>query len=40
MCTPKEKPHSYMGFMALAENKNSSEFLNEIVEEALIRINS
>jgi D-alanine-D-alanine ligase len=39
MCTPIEKPHSYMGFMALAEKKNSGEFLNEIVEEALIRIN-
>ncbi|MFX1278155.1 MAG: ATP-grasp domain-containing protein [Promethearchaeota archaeon] len=38
MCTPIEKPHSYMGFMALAENKDGSEFLNDIVEEALIRI--
>lgn len=38
MCTPIEKPHSYMGFMALAEDKNSSTFLEEIVEEALIRI--
>ena len=39
MCTPIEKPHSYMGFMALAEGKNSTTFLNEIIEEALIRIN-
>ena len=38
MCTPKEKPHSYMGFMAQAENKNGSELLGEIVREALIRI--
>lgn len=39
MCTPIEKPHSYMGFMAKAENKDSSEFLDEIVESALKRIN-
>ena len=38
MCTPKEKPHSYMGFMAQAENKESSEFLDEIIKEALTRI--
>ena len=38
MCTPLEKPHSYMGFMAKAQNKKSSEFLDEIVKEALIRI--
>ncbi|MHA1499170.1 MAG: D-alanine--D-alanine ligase family protein [Promethearchaeota archaeon] len=38
MCTPKDKPHSYMGFMAIAENKKSSEFLDEIVKEALKRI--
>jgi len=38
MCTPIEKPHSYMGFMAKAQNKKSSEFLDEIVKEALIRI--
>jgi len=38
MCTPIEKPHSYMGFMAKAQHKESSVFLNEIVEEALIRI--
>ncbi len=38
MCTPIEKPHSYMGFMAKAQKKKSSVFLSEIVEEALIRI--
>lgn len=38
MCTPKDKPHSYMGFMAIAENKKSSEFLDEIIKEALKRI--
>ncbi len=38
MCTPLEKPHSYMGFMAKAQNKKSSVFLSEIVKEALIRI--
>ncbi len=38
MCTPKEKPHSYMGFMAQAEKKKGSEFLDEIIREALTRI--
>ena len=38
MCTPFDKPHSYMGFMAKAENKNGSVFLDEIVKEALLRI--
>ncbi|MHA1610531.1 MAG: D-alanine--D-alanine ligase family protein [Promethearchaeota archaeon] len=38
MCTPIEKPHSYMGFMAKAQHKKSSVFLGEIVKEALIRI--
>jgi D-alanine-D-alanine ligase len=38
MCTPIEKPHSYMGFMALAEGKNSAEFLDEIIKVALKRI--
>jgi D-alanine-D-alanine ligase len=38
MCTPVEKPHSYIGFMARAENKDSSEFLDEIVENAMTRI--
>jgi D-alanine-D-alanine ligase len=39
MCTPKEKPFSYMGFMARAEGKGGKELLNEIVETALERIN-
>ena len=38
MCTPIDKPHSYMGFMAKAQHKKSSVFLDEIVKEALIRI--
>ncbi|MFX0101250.1 MAG: ATP-grasp domain-containing protein [Candidatus Hodarchaeota archaeon] len=37
MCTPREKPHSYMGFMAVAEEKSGAEFLDEIVKEALKR---
>ncbi len=37
MCTPKEKPHSYMGFMAVAEGKSSAEFLGEIMMVALKR---
>ncbi len=39
MCTPKEKPHSYIGFMVVAEEKTSTSFLNEIMEIALKRIN-
>jgi D-alanine-D-alanine ligase len=39
MCTPIDKPHSYMGFMARAENKDGSEFLDEIVREAILRYN-
>jgi len=37
MCTPIEKPHSYMGFMAVAEGKSSAEFLDEIMMVALKR---
>ena len=37
MCTPIEKPHSYMGFMAVAEGKSSAEFLDEIMKVALKR---
>ncbi len=37
MCTPIEKPHSYMGFMAVAEGKSSAEFLDEIIMAALRR---
>ena len=39
MCTPLEKPHSYIGFMAKAEGHNGKELINEIVEVALERIN-
>ena len=39
MCTPREKPFSYMGFMARAEGKGGKELLNEIVQAALERIN-
>ncbi len=37
MCTPAEKPHSYIGFMAVAEGKGSKELLNEIVLAAIKR---
>ena len=37
MCTPIEKPHSYMGFMAVAEGKSSAKFLDEIMMVALKR---
>jgi D-alanine-D-alanine ligase len=38
MCTPKEKPHSYMGFMARAEGKGGKELLTEVVEAAVSRL--
>jgi D-alanine-D-alanine ligase len=38
MCTPAEKPHSYIGFMARAENKGGSELLYEIVQAAVKRL--
>jgi len=37
MCTPKEKPHSYIGFMAAAENMSSSDLIGEIIKSALKR---
>ncbi len=37
MCTPKEKPHSYIGFMAVAEGKSSAELIDEIIKSALMR---
>ena len=37
MCTPKEKPHSYIGFMAVADNMDSSELIDKIVKSALKR---
>ena len=39
MCTPKEKPHSYMGFMARAEGKNGKDLLDEIIQGAVKRLN-
>lgn len=38
-CTPKEKPHSYFGFMARAEGKDSKDLLDEIVQGAAGRLN-
>jgi len=37
MCTPKEKPHSYIGFMAVADNMSSSDLIGEIIRSALKR---
>ncbi|TET92789.1 MAG: hypothetical protein E3J28_05425 [Desulfobacteraceae bacterium] len=37
MCTPVEKPHSYMGFMAVTEGKHGKELLDEIVLAAIKR---
>lgn len=37
MCTPEEKPHSYMGFMSVAEGKGPRELLDEIVQAAIKR---
>ncbi len=37
MCTPKEKPHSYIGFMAIASHMDSAELIGKIVKSALIR---
>jgi D-alanine-D-alanine ligase len=39
MCTPKEKPHSYIGFMARAEGKDSKALLEEIIQIAVRRLN-
>jgi D-alanine-D-alanine ligase len=39
MCTPPEKPHSYIGFMSRAERKSSKDLLDEIVRTAIERIN-
>jgi len=39
MCTPKEKPHSYIGFMAVADNMSSSDLIGEIIRSALKRYN-
>lgn len=37
MCTPLEKPHSYIGFMARAEQMSGSELLDQIVRSAMAR---
>jgi len=37
MCTPKEKPHSYIGFMARAEGMDGKDLLDEIVQSAIKR---
>ena len=37
MCTPKEKPHSYFGFMAAADNMRASDLIDEIIKTALKR---
>ena len=39
MCTPKEKPRSYIGFMARAEGLGSTELIQEIIEAAMERVN-
>ena len=38
-CTPQEKPHSYIGFMARAEGKDSKDLLDEIIQIAIRRLN-
>ncbi len=40
MCTPKHKPHSYMGFMARANGWSGKELLQAIVKTTLERINN
>jgi len=37
MCTPKEKPHSYFGFMAAADDMSASDLIDEIIKSALKR---
>ncbi len=38
MCTPTEKPHSYIGFMARAAGTNAKGLLDEIVQAAATRL--
>jgi D-alanine-D-alanine ligase len=40
MCTPVEKPHSYVGVMAVADGMSGKELLDEIVKAALTRYKS
>lgn len=37
MCTPVDKPHSYVGVMAVADGMGGKDLLDEIVKAALIR---
>jgi D-alanine-D-alanine ligase len=37
-CTPAEKPHSYIGFMARAEGRGGRELIDEIVKAAARRL--
>ncbi len=37
MCTPVEKPHSYVGVMAAADGMGGKDLLDEIVKSALMR---
>ncbi len=39
MCTPKEKPRSYIGFMAHSEGKDGKTLLDEIIQIAIRRLN-
>jgi D-alanine-D-alanine ligase len=39
MCTPAEKPHSYVGLMAVAEGMGGKDLLDEIIQAALKRYN-
>jgi len=39
MCTPREKPHSYIGVMAVAAGMDGKDLLGEIVHVALKRYN-
>jgi len=40
MCTPEEKPYSYIGFMARAEGNGGKELIQEIINISLERINN
>jgi D-alanine-D-alanine ligase len=40
MCTPEEKPHSYVGVMAVADGMSGKDLLDEIVKAALLRYKS
>jgi D-alanine-D-alanine ligase len=38
ICTPEQKPHSYIGVMARAEGKGGTELLDEIIQTAVKRL--